>query len=116
MSNDGQERSSAAAGETVRLTITQFDPAAALSAPRQVILDREVAAEEVVDVATGWLAQDGRDATGRLCEAVTEAFAKDVPTDRFRGLLNKPHGLAFIATWPGAVLPAELQQISARED
>lgn len=97
----------------VRLTVTRFEPADIARGTREMLLDVDVPADELGLTAVLWLEREVADES--LSRYLQQRFTGRQPTDGFRAVLNKPHGLAFIATWPGAVLPRELQLASARE-
>lgn len=95
-----------------RLTVTRFDTANAVHGKREVLLDVDVPAAELGETAASWV--DREVADDSLSRHLQQRLG-DYPAEGFRAVLNKPHGLAFVATWPGAVLPLELRLISARE-
>lgn len=97
----------------VRLTVTRFEVADAVHGEREVLLDVDVPADELGITAVLWLEREVGDES--LSKDLQQRFIGDEPRDGFRAVLNKPHGLAFVATWPGAELPLELRLVSARE-
>lgn len=100
--------------EGTRLTVSRFDPGDIARGKRELLLDVSVPADELGLAAVLWLEREVPCAQS-LARLLQQRFTGERPPDGYRAVLNKPEGLAFIATWPGAVLSADLRFVSARE-
>ncbi len=80
----------------VRLTVSKVDleGSSRHSAP---LLDLEDTAAAVVETARAWAQVRGYDS---LAPTIERVFGGDPPKSGFAVLINKPHSLLVMATWP----------------
>ncbi len=87
--------------EPVRLTITRIvltDP----NQPGEVLLDLQETTQTALERAIAWAEVQGYDG---LDAALTRSLGGEPPSAGFVGVLNKPHSLLVLATWPWCPQP-----------
>lgn len=85
-------------GVPVRLSVTRID----LTDPRTpgaLLLDVEETADVAQERARAWALVRGFD---RLTSAIEEVFAGPAPESGYTFIINKPHSLLLLVTWPWA--------------
>lgn len=90
--------------DLVRLTIEKIDTTNIAAGPTEVLLDLTETDETVLSRATAWASVQGYT---RLIPSLELVFNQP-HTDGWAAILNKPHSLAILATWPWCQGPHDL--------
>lgn len=82
--------------EPVRLTITRI-VLTDMNQPGEVLLDLQETTRTALDRAIAWAEVQGY---GGLDDALMRSLGDEPPSAGFVGVINKPHSLLVLATWP----------------